>query len=64
VREVVATGVTFIDTADVYGPHSNEELNREATSPSASAPRCGTSPSRPASSSHGTAVSAPVRRFT
>src|SRR5467141_1105122 len=24
-REVVAAGVTFIDTADVYGPHSNEE---------------------------------------
>jgi len=29
-REVVAEGVTFIDTADVYGPHSNEELIREA----------------------------------
>ena len=23
-REVVASGVTSIDTADVYGPHSNE----------------------------------------
>jgi pyridoxine 4-dehydrogenase len=32
-REVVATGVTFIDTADVYGPHSNEELIREALHP-------------------------------
>ncbi|MFJ3403965.1 aldo/keto reductase [Promicromonospora sp. NPDC090134] len=29
-REVVASGVAFIDTADVYGPHSNEELIREA----------------------------------
>src|SRR5436309_13438477 len=29
-QEVVRTGVTFIDTADVYGPHSNEELIREA----------------------------------
>ena len=26
-------GVTFIDTADVYGPHSNEELIREALHP-------------------------------
>jgi pyridoxine 4-dehydrogenase len=32
-REVVAAGVTFIDTADVYGPHSNEELIREALYP-------------------------------
>jgi pyridoxine 4-dehydrogenase len=32
-REVVASGVTFIDTADVYGPHSNEELIREALDP-------------------------------
>lgn len=32
-REVVGTGVTFIDTADVYGPHSNEELIREALYP-------------------------------
>jgi pyridoxine 4-dehydrogenase len=32
-REVVDTGVTFIDTADVYGPHSNEELIREALHP-------------------------------
>jgi pyridoxine 4-dehydrogenase len=32
-REVVAAGVTFIDTADVYGPHSNEELIREALHP-------------------------------
>jgi len=29
-RKVVAAGVTFIDTADAYGPHSNEELIREA----------------------------------
>jgi aryl-alcohol dehydrogenase-like predicted oxidoreductase len=32
-REVGAAGVTFIDTADVYGPHSNEELIREALYP-------------------------------
>ncbi len=32
-QEVVAAGVTFIDTADVYGPHSNEELIREALHP-------------------------------
>ena len=32
-REVVDSGVTFIDTADVYGPHSNEELIREALYP-------------------------------
>src|ERR1700738_3375731 len=32
-REVVDEGVTFIDTADVYGPHSNEELIREAVYP-------------------------------
>jgi diketogulonate reductase-like aldo/keto reductase len=32
-RRVVDEGVTFIDTADVYGPHSNEELIREALHP-------------------------------
>ncbi|MGX7681314.1 aldo/keto reductase [Jatrophihabitans sp. DSM 45814] len=32
-REVLAQGVTYIDTADVYGPHSNEELIREALHP-------------------------------
>jgi pyridoxine 4-dehydrogenase len=32
-RQVVDQGVTFIDTADVYGPHSNEELIREALHP-------------------------------
>jgi len=32
-REVVAQGVTYIDTADVYGPHSNEELIRQALHP-------------------------------
>jgi pyridoxine 4-dehydrogenase len=30
---VVESGVTYIDTADVYGPHSNEELIREALHP-------------------------------
>lgn len=32
-REVVEAGVTLIDTADVYGPHSNELLIREALHP-------------------------------
>src|SRR5438067_2064737 len=32
-QEVVRAGVTFIDTADVYGPHANEELIREALYP-------------------------------
>jgi pyridoxine 4-dehydrogenase len=32
-RAVVESGLTFIDTADVYGPHSNEELIREALHP-------------------------------
>ena len=32
-REAVEAGVTFIDTADVYGPHSNELLIREALHP-------------------------------
>src|SRR6202011_5197054 len=32
-RQVVEAGVTLIDTADVYGPHSNELLIREALHP-------------------------------
>ena len=32
-RQVVEAGVTFIDTADVYGPHTNEILIREALHP-------------------------------
>jgi pyridoxine 4-dehydrogenase len=32
-REVVDSGVTFIDTADVYGPHTNEILIRDALHP-------------------------------
>ena len=32
-RHVVDSGMTFIDTADVYGPHSNEQLIREALHP-------------------------------
>ena len=32
-REVVAHGVTFIDTADAYGPHFNEQLIRDALHP-------------------------------
>ena len=32
-RTAVDAGVTFIDTADVYGPHTNETLIREALHP-------------------------------
>src|SRR2546421_12310222 len=32
-NEVVRAGAPFTDTADVYGPHSNEELIREALYP-------------------------------
>ena len=32
-RRVVELGVTFIDTADSYGPHINEELIRQALHP-------------------------------
>ncbi|MEU8952628.1 aldo/keto reductase [Streptomyces sp. NPDC048489] len=32
-REAVEAGVDFIDTADVYGPHSNELLIRDALHP-------------------------------
>ncbi|MGY5051551.1 aldo/keto reductase [Streptomyces sp. 900105755] len=32
-RTAVEAGVTFIDTADVYGPHTNELLIREALHP-------------------------------
>src|SRR5690242_2067434 len=32
-RGAVERGVTFIDTADVYGPHSNEQLIRDALHP-------------------------------
>jgi pyridoxine 4-dehydrogenase len=32
-RGVVASGITFIDTADAYGPHTNETLIRDALSP-------------------------------
>jgi pyridoxine 4-dehydrogenase len=32
-REVVDAGITFIDTADVYGPHSNEILIHDALHP-------------------------------
>jgi hypothetical protein len=36
-RETVDAGATLIDTADVYGPHSNELLIREALHPTAGA---------------------------
>ena len=32
-RHAVEAGVTLIDTADVYGPHTNELLIREALHP-------------------------------
>lgn len=32
-RSAVERGVTFFDTAEVYGPHTNEELLGEALSP-------------------------------
>jgi aryl-alcohol dehydrogenase-like predicted oxidoreductase len=32
-REAVESGVTFFDTAEVYGPYTNEELVGEALSP-------------------------------
>ena len=32
-REVVGSGITFIDTADVYGPHANEILIHDALHP-------------------------------
>lgn len=33
IRSAVERGVTFFDTAEVYGPHTNEELVGEALSP-------------------------------
>lgn len=33
IREAVGYGVTFFDTAEVYGPFSNEELVGEALEP-------------------------------
>src|SRR6266576_401771 len=35
-RQAVEAGVTLIDTADVYGPHTNELLIREALHPTLS----------------------------
>ena len=32
-RAVVQSGITFIDTADVYGPHTNETLIHDALHP-------------------------------
>ena len=32
-RAAVDRGVTFFDTAEIYGPHSNEELVGEALAP-------------------------------
>ncbi len=33
IRAAVERGVTFFDTAEVYGPHTNEELVGEALKP-------------------------------
>src|SRR6188768_1528649 len=33
IRAAVAAGVTFFDTAEVYGPHTNEDLVGEALEP-------------------------------
>lgn len=33
IREAVDLGVTFFDTAEVYGPHENEKLVGEALAP-------------------------------
>jgi|SRR5437667_9221015 len=33
IRAAVERGVTFFDTAEVYGPHTNEELVGEALAP-------------------------------
>src|ERR1700758_3588197 len=33
IRAAVERGITFFDTAEVYGPHSNEELVGEALAP-------------------------------
>jgi aryl-alcohol dehydrogenase-like predicted oxidoreductase len=34
IRAAVERGVTFFDTAEVYGPHANEELVGQASLPS------------------------------
>ena len=34
IRAAVEKGVTFFDTAEVYGPYTNEELVGEALAPS------------------------------
>src|SRR5258706_13467268 len=39
IRAAVERGVTFFDTAEVYGPYANEELVGEAPAPSTRAPR-------------------------
>ncbi len=35
-------GITFFETAEVYGPFTNEELVGEALAPFAPVPSCGT----------------------
>lgn len=40
IREAVERGVTFFDTAEVYGPFTNEELVGEALAPFRGQVRC------------------------
>lgn len=50
-RRAVESGVTYIDTADAYGPHTNETLIRDALHPyptsSSSRPRAASSGADP-----------------
>ena len=56
-RTSVERGVTFFDTAEVYGPYTNEELLGEALSPARATRRSGCRRSRPAGSAGATAPS-------
>ena len=40
IRRAIDLGVTFFDTAEVYGPHVNEELLGRAIAGRATASRC------------------------
>jgi aryl-alcohol dehydrogenase-like predicted oxidoreductase len=41
IRSTVDQGVTFFDTAEIYGPFTNEELGDEAFAPFRDQPRRG-----------------------
>ena len=60
-REVVAEGVTFIDTADMYGPHSNEELDPGGAAPLPGQPRHRHRRAASSAADRSTATSAPSR---